>query len=87
MGRTRMLIRKNQLKKLIEMEKAQRVLAQRSQREQKEVLQDNMATLADGMEQFEERIFSLELPWWKKWCIGARGTYHELSSQRYRPIK
>ena len=56
----------SELRKMQEQEKAQRTLAQRSAREGKEVLTDQVGQVADTLEVMNSRIAELERPWWKR---------------------
>jgi len=71
------------LRKLIEQEKAQRMLAQRSAREAKELLADQFQSLAERIEVLNERVAELETPWWRRFfsCFNCMGSY-ELSQYK-----
>ena len=54
------------LSQQISNEKAQRTLAQRSAREGKEVLSDQLVELSDLLKGLSNRVEALEKPWWKR---------------------
>ena len=72
-----------ELRRLIDQEKAQRTLAQRSAREGKEMLADQMAHVDDRVDVLSVRVGTLEVPWWKR-CFGKLCMpYNELRNSQY----
>jgi hypothetical protein len=78
-----------EMRRFVDQEKAQRTLAQRSAREGKEVLSDQVSQVAETMEVLNGRLLALEKPWWQK-CFGScfSNTYSELkNANQYHTIR